>query len=116
VRVEIQAPLIQRDLPRLSLKERGTIGGSKSGMVANDMKIKLVAIVISMMVLALMVTPVFAAQGQITEVNPSGVGTTLTNKDGDVIYPGQPGLDHRDSAAGQNGDTGATECPITNGC
>ena len=80
------------------------------------MKKTLSVVLITLMVLALWVTPVFAAKGQITEVNPSGIGTTLTTDDGDEIQPGKPGQDHRNSAAGNNGDRGATQCPTLGAC
>ena len=42
----------------------------------STMKKKLSIVILAIAVAALWVAPAFAAQGQITEVNPSGIGTT----------------------------------------
>ena len=42
------------------------------------MKKKLAIVILAIIIVALWVTPAFAAQGQITEVNPSGIGTAKT--------------------------------------
>ncbi len=46
------------------------------------MKKKLAIVVLAITILALWLTPAFAAQGQITEVNPSGL-TTANEASGD---------------------------------
>jgi hypothetical protein len=77
------------------------------------MKKTLAVVLISLMVLAVWVTPAFAAQGQITEVNPSGIGTVTITNDGEEIKPGKPGIEHRNEAAGDNGN-GLVECLTAN--
>ena len=82
----------------------------------DQMKKTLAVVLITLMALAMWVTLVFAAQGQITEVNPSGIGTVSITNDGEPIKPGKPGIDHRNEAAGNNGDKGPTQCPSLDGC
>ena len=81
------------------------------------MKKKLSIAVLVLTILALWVTPTFAAQGQITEVNPSGTNTVviLQADDGEEegFRPGDPGETHRNaSEAGDNG----TENHFTSKC
>ena len=86
------------------------------------MKKKQVFVVAIVTILALWMTPVFAAQGQITEVNPSGIDTVMILQADEGIeegfHPGQPGEINRNAAAGLNGTSGpfATNCPTQDGC
>ncbi len=86
------------------------------------MKKKLVFVVAIIIILALWVTPVFAAQGQITEVNPSGTNTVVILQADEGVEegfrPGQPGEINRNARAGNRGMAGrfATECPTIGGC
>ena len=65
------------------------------------MKKKLVFVVAIIIILALWVTPVFAAQGQITEVNPSGTNTVVILQADEGVEegfrPGQPGEINRNA-------------------
>ena len=83
---------------------------------------KLVLVVAIVTIMALWMTPAFAAQGQITEVNPSGINTVVILQadegDEEAFHPGQPGGTNRNAAAGNRGTAGhfATECPTVGGC
>ena len=72
------------------------------------MKKKLAIVILAITIAALWVTPAFAAQGVITEVNPSGVGTgvILQADEGEEIIPEQPGNDNRNDAAAGKGAAG----------
>ena len=59
------------------------------------MKKKLAIVILAITIAALWVTPAFAAQGTITEVNPSGIGTAHN-----------PPNDNGEENAGQNADAG----------
>ena len=83
------------------------------------MKNKLAIVFLILTIAALWVTPAFAAQGQITEVNPSGIGTVVilqADEGGEEGFrPGGPGESNRNESAGTNGTTGPTKC-LTAGC
>ena len=55
------------------------------------MRKKLALIFVALAIAALWVTPAFAAQGQITEVNPSGVNTVNQTDPPTGSDPGQKG-------------------------
>lgn len=82
------------------------------------MKKKLVLVVAVVTILALWMTPAFAAQGQITEVNPSGTNTVKISDDGEEFRPGQPGEVNRNDAAGNSGtaDHFLTNCSAAGAC
>ena len=86
------------------------------------MKNKLVTVILTLTIVALWATPAFAAQGQITEVNPSGTGTVviLQADEGDEegFRPGRPGETNRNASAGNRGTPGhfANLCLTTGGC
>ena len=86
------------------------------------MKYKLVIIFVILTIAALWVTPAFGAQGQITEVTPSGTGTVviLQADEGDEegFRPGRPGEINRKGSAGNRGTPGhfASQCTKIGAC
>ena len=87
------------------------------------MKKKLAILILAVAIVALWVTPAFAAQGQITEVNPSGTGTVtiiLQADDGEEVVkvqPASPGEINRNPASDDSGTASHfTECLTQGDC
>ncbi len=97
----------------------------RTGIILREsMKKRLAIVIIAIAITALWVTPAFAAQGVITEVNPSGIGSV--NQEGSNPSGNEPGEqgagNANDNAANDASgdhsalDDGAGSCPVTNGC
>lgn len=87
----------------------------------DGMKKQLLLVVAIVTILALWMTPVFAAQGQITEVNPSGTNIVVIlqaddGEEAEGFHPGKPGEDNRNDAAGNRGTGGHFTCTAIGSC
>ena len=81
------------------------------------MKKKLAIVILVITIMALWVTPALAAQGTITEVSPSGIGTANNppndNGEGHASDNADGGHENRNDNAGNNGVGGFEENPGT---
>ena len=77
------------------------------------LKRKLGIVILVLAIVALWVTPAFAAQGQITEVNPSGVITTDRASDNNQADP--TAVDNPDGGNGAAGGAIISDGQVPNG-
>ena len=66
------------------------------------MKKKLAIVILAITIAALSLTPAFAAQGQITEVNPSGIGSVNDTNDNNSQGDAKANENASNEAAGGN--------------